>query len=78
MFGPSFRQRTVSVGFTVCGFEWLRRHRPRHDRSFQIQIIRAKILTLIGRSEIFSEYFPQEVPAPTIPLVITPRFAFAK
>jgi hypothetical protein len=22
MFGPSFHQRTVSVGFTVCGFEW--------------------------------------------------------
>jgi len=22
MFGPSFHQRTVSVGFSVCGFEW--------------------------------------------------------
>jgi len=22
IFGPSFHQRTVSVGFTVCGFEW--------------------------------------------------------
>ena len=22
MFGPSFHQRTVSVGFSVCGLEW--------------------------------------------------------